>query len=234
MRSSVNISRNYYEAIKDLPLENQAEIWSAIFEFTLNDIEVELSGVSMTVFKLIKPQLEISNIRSKAGTKQNQKRIKSESKANQKGIKTRTPKFVDSITFDSSVNGNKHNLKLKKDYDLIEKSVESISKFIRDNRPNFVDPYVELWNLFCDKYKTAKVAMVSDGRKRKLLTRLSNPSFDFVGLLSAAKEQTFALESKWFTFDFLIENDTNYIKVMERKYKVADRPAEAGLAPLKP
>ena len=82
MRSSVNISRNYYEAIKDLPLENQAEIWSAIFEFTLNDIEVELSGVSMTVFKLIKPQLEISNIRSKAGTKQNQKRIKSESKQN--------------------------------------------------------------------------------------------------------------------------------------------------------
>ena len=42
MRSSVNISRNYYEAIKDLPLENQAEIWTAIFEFTLNDIEIEL------------------------------------------------------------------------------------------------------------------------------------------------------------------------------------------------
>ena len=72
MRSSVNISRNYYEAIKDLPLENQAEIWTAIFEFTLNDIEIELSGVSMAVFKLIKPQLEISNIRSKAGAKQNQ------------------------------------------------------------------------------------------------------------------------------------------------------------------
>jgi len=217
MRSSVNISRNYYEAIKDLPLENQAEIWTAIFEFTLNDIEIELSGVSMAVFKLIKPQLEISNIRSKAGAKQNQKRIKEESKANQKRIKTKSPNF-----------------KLKKEYDLLEKSVESISKFIREYRPNFVDPYVELWNLFCDKYKTAKVAMVSDGRKRKLLTRLSNPSFDFVGLLSAAKEQTFALESKWFTFDFLIENDTNYIKVMERKYKVADRPAEAGLAPLKP
>ena len=144
MRSSVNISRNYYEAIKDLPLENQAEIWSAIFEFTLNDIEVELSGVSMTVFKLIKPQLEISNIRSKAGAKQNQKRIKEESKANQKRIKTKSPNF-----------------KLKKEYDLLEKSVESISKFIREYRPNFVDPYVELWNLFCDKYKTAKVAMVS-------------------------------------------------------------------------
>ena len=107
MRSSVNISRNYYEAIKDLPLETQAEIWTAIFEFTLNDIEIELSGVSMAVFKLIKPQLEISNIRSKAGAKQNQKRIKSESKANQKGIKTKSPNF-----------------KLKKEYDLLEKSVE--------------------------------------------------------------------------------------------------------------
>ena len=103
MRSSVNISRNYYEAIKDLPLENQAEIWTAIFEFTLNDIEIELSGVSMAVFKLIKPQLEISNIRSKAGAKQNQKRIKEESKANQKRIKTKSPNF-----------------KLKKEYDYLK------------------------------------------------------------------------------------------------------------------
>ena len=55
MRDSTIIYRSFYEAIKELPEKNQAEIWTAIFEFALNFNEVELTGISTTVFTLIKP-----------------------------------------------------------------------------------------------------------------------------------------------------------------------------------
>jgi len=50
--------RNFYEAIRELPKQNQAEIYEAIFNFEFNLEETELKGISKTVFKLIKPQLE--------------------------------------------------------------------------------------------------------------------------------------------------------------------------------
>lgn len=69
MRDTTIIYRSFYEAIKDLPAENQAELWVAIFEFSLNFNEVELTGLSKTVFKLIKPQLEANNKRFENGKK---------------------------------------------------------------------------------------------------------------------------------------------------------------------
>jgi hypothetical protein len=61
---------------------------------------------------------------------------------------------------------------------------------------------------------------------------LSDPNFDFPKILKAASEQKFALESQWFNFDFLIENDTNYSKVLENKYLNSDKktPEPSGLA----
>jgi len=62
MRDSTIIYRSFYEAIKELPKKNQADLWEAIFEYSLNFNEIKLIGISETVFKLIKPQLD-SNIK---------------------------------------------------------------------------------------------------------------------------------------------------------------------------
>jgi len=35
-RDSMIIYRSFYEAIKELPKENQAEVWSAVYELGLN------------------------------------------------------------------------------------------------------------------------------------------------------------------------------------------------------
>ena len=69
MRDSTIIYRSFYEAIKELPEKNQAEIWTAIFEFALNFNEVELTGISKTVFTLIKPNIESNNRKYEIGSK---------------------------------------------------------------------------------------------------------------------------------------------------------------------
>lgn len=91
MRENMLIYRSFYEAIKDLPLEEQALVWNAIFELGLNQNEVELSGIASTIFKLVKPQVE-ANIRrfqnGKAPKKQNV--TKTEPNTNQTTTKTET------------------------------------------------------------------------------------------------------------------------------------------------
>lgn len=62
MRDSCVFYRSFFEAIKVLPKENQAEIYNAIFEHAFNFNEVELEGINLTVMTLIKPQIN-ANIR---------------------------------------------------------------------------------------------------------------------------------------------------------------------------
>ena len=48
-RDTTIFYRSFYEAIKDLPIENQSVVYNAIFEYTFNFIEVDLSGVTVKV-----------------------------------------------------------------------------------------------------------------------------------------------------------------------------------------
>lgn len=110
---------------------------------------------------------------------------------------------------------------LKEKYRTISKGKGAIFKFIKDEKPGFIDPYVDLWNLFSQEYGFPRVEKMSDKRKRKLLIRLKDKYFDFPKILGIAAKSDFILNSttKWFSFDFLIENDTNYAKVLEGKYQ---------------
>ncbi len=97
MRDSTIIYRSFYEAIMEIPEKNQAEVWSAIFEYSLNFNEVTLTGLSKTIFTLIKPQLDANvqrykNSKKKKKKKQNvseneakDKLIISETEANENG-----------------------------------------------------------------------------------------------------------------------------------------------------
>lgn len=91
-RDSFIFYRSFYEAINDLPEKSQLKVYKAICEMSLNFDEIDLSGLSLTIFKLIKPQLEANNKRyingSKGGApKGNQNAIKRQPKNNQKTTK---------------------------------------------------------------------------------------------------------------------------------------------------
>lgn len=69
MRDSMVIYRSFFEAIKMLEIDEQADVWSAVCDYGLNFVEPKLTGVSATVFMLIKPQLDANIKRYENGMK---------------------------------------------------------------------------------------------------------------------------------------------------------------------
>ena len=65
-------------------------------------------------------------------------------------------------------------------YKNLEKSKESIFEFIKTEKPQFIEPYADYWNLFADKYGLAKVQKVTNSRKKKFKTRLAEDKFNFL------------------------------------------------------
>ena len=82
MRDGFIFYRSFYEAISDLSNEQQLEIYQAIAKYSLNFEEPILSGVTATIFKLIKPQLEANNKRYVNGKQPKRKQNGSKRKQN--------------------------------------------------------------------------------------------------------------------------------------------------------
>lgn len=132
MRDSSIFYRSFYEAIKSLPESNQLEVYNAIFEYSFNFVEVELTGLSNTIFTLIKPQLEANNKRYENGNKpkRNQNGSKTEAKDEQKTSKVEANK-------NKNVNKNKNdNEKVNKNNYGVN---ENIMLFITDYEKLIVD-----------------------------------------------------------------------------------------------
>lgn len=105
-----------------------------------------------------------------------------------------------------------------------EKIRERVDK--RESRlyVDFEKSTTELWNSFCINYPSlSKITEVSEKRRAKLKKRFERESFrNFQVVLDAIAVQKFLMgenKSNWkVSFDWLIENDTNYLKVLEFKY----------------
>jgi hypothetical protein len=80
MRESIIIYRSFYDAIKELEPMHQAEVWKAVFEYGLNQNEVDLSGLPSIIFKLIKPQLDANIRKYENGTKGGRPKKQNETK----------------------------------------------------------------------------------------------------------------------------------------------------------
>ena len=83
-RDSFIFYRSFYEAISELPKENQADTYDAIMQYALNQEEVELTGVSKAIFSLVKPQLDANYKKYENG-----KQKKSKAEAKQKQTKSK-------------------------------------------------------------------------------------------------------------------------------------------------
>jgi hypothetical protein len=96
----------------------------------------------------------------------------------------------------------------------------------RGETPSF-DPNVFLvkWNDFRSngRDKLPRIESISNSRLVKLRARLKDSKFDFDAILKAIDKQPWLFGNNdrgWIVnFDWLIENDTNYLKVLELKYE---------------
>lgn len=83
------------------------------------------------------------------------------------------------------------------------------------------DDFFNLWNEFATKNNKAKIAKLSDSRKKKIALRLKeykNLLEIFTYVLKKSETSNFLLNGNFYTFDWLFENDTNILKVYEGKY----------------
>jgi hypothetical protein len=90
MRTYFIFYRSFYESINDLPEFQQLELYKAIFELSLNDSEPKLTGISKSIFTLIRPQIVANNQRFKNGSKAKAKRNGSEIEAKKKQTESET------------------------------------------------------------------------------------------------------------------------------------------------
>jgi hypothetical protein len=121
---------------------------------------------------------------------------------------------------------------LRDKYKEIVGDKEKVEEFITAHKPKFVEPYVNLWNILANEKGISVVQKINDSRRKKIKTRCSEADFDFIAILNKIREANdFLLLGKWFTFDWILENDSNYITILEGKYDKVKRLPLKGTEP---
>lgn len=122
---------------------------------------------------------------------------------------------------------------LKKEYDELVESLldkervecwNGIKGFVADKKPLFLEPYLDLWNIFALTNRLIKQpSRATDHRRKKLETRIREPGFDFIGILNVIKQSAFLKggnDREWTVdFEFIVHSEENYTKIIEGKYK---------------
>lgn len=103
-------------------------------------------------------------------------------------------------------------------YKKLDKTKQTLVDFVRAQKPVFPDPYVDLWKIFAAENKMSSIKELSPSRKKKFGIRIKETGFDFLAILKKAKSSEFILKGNWFTFDWVLENDKNYLKLLEGNY----------------
>lgn len=104
-RDSMIFYRSFYEAIKELSKEQQGEIYNAIFSYGLDFTEPILTGVSKTVWTLIKPQIDANIRRYNNGKQPKNKQEISETEAKQEQKVSKTEANVN-VNVNNNLNLN--------------------------------------------------------------------------------------------------------------------------------
>lgn len=102
-RDSFIFYRSFYEAIKEIPDEEQLIVYRAITEYALNGTEINIQGISKAIFTLVKPQIDANTKRYENGKKGGRK-----PKENQKETKLK-PNVNDNVNVNDNDNVNVNN-----------------------------------------------------------------------------------------------------------------------------
>lgn len=133
-RDSFIFYRSFYEAISELPKENQADTYNAIMQYALNQEEIELTGISKAIFSLVKPQLDANYKKYENG-----KQKKSKTEAKQKQTKS---KIGTNVNENVNVNVNE-NVNVNDNENVGDSCVDGLQKVVDFYNENIglITPY---------------------------------------------------------------------------------------------
>lgn len=142
-RDSFIFYRSFYDAINELPKENQADTYSAIAKYALDQEETELTGISKAIFSLVKPQLDANYKKYENGK---QKKSKTEANDKQKESKTGT-----NVNENVNVNDNVTTTVVNNASDSCVDGLQKIIDFYQENI-GLITPYgVELFTTYVNE-----------------------------------------------------------------------------------
>ena len=151
-RESFVFYRSFYEAIKELPAENQANVYNALFEYSFNNVEVELSGVEKAVFLLMKPQVDANQKKyengCKGGRPKKQNQDETEIKPNQNQNETEIKPKQNQSKTEVEPNDNDNDNVNDNDNDNNKINEFNLSN-VSGKRKVFVKPTVEEVRTYC-------------------------------------------------------------------------------------
>lgn len=118
-RKQFTFYRSYYEAVKDLPKEDIAEIFLAVCEYALNGMEPDkLSGVPRSVFILMRPTLDSGRRKAENRSTKNTKDGDKEEQSDNK------PKTNEEQTDNKPASGGEQSIKEKEKEEEREEEIE--------------------------------------------------------------------------------------------------------------
>jgi hypothetical protein len=177
-RDSMIFYRSFYEAIRELPERNQVEVLRAICEFGFDGSEPEISGLSKTIWILIKPNLQANRKKWESGCKAKTKQPKSKTEANNKQTRSKVEANV-YVDVDVDEDGNEDKDKDKNEKGLmvlpaevpnkkfLKPSLQEVSLYVQSKEPQankeLIHQFAEkFWNFYeSNGWKVGKNPMKS-------------------------------------------------------------------------
>ena len=69
MRDSMVFYRSFWESLRELEPEDLSQVFNAVMEYALDDVEPEIKGVGKAIFSLMRPQIDANNRKYENGKK---------------------------------------------------------------------------------------------------------------------------------------------------------------------
>jgi hypothetical protein len=162
MRDTMIFYRSFYEAIKELTLEEQGKIYSATFEYGLNFNEVELTGISKTVFTLIKPQLDANIKRFNNGNIPKAQKEEAKHKQNRSKKKAKVKQEISETEANNNNNNNINNNDNENNKE--EEPPHPLQKYVNEKFKRITKLPEQLTKEECEKlllkYKNSEISKV--------------------------------------------------------------------------
>lgn len=147
--------KSFYEALKDLKEKERLKLYDAICELALNGNETKLTGVSKTIFTLIKPQIFANTKRYENGKKGGRPKKETSGfvKGKTIGFENEETKTKPNVNDNVNVNENV-NVNVNANDNVDDSCVDGLTEIIDfyNNNIGMITPYcVEVFNTYANE-----------------------------------------------------------------------------------